>query len=288
MQRIVTVQDLSCFGKCSLTVALPVLSAMGIECAVIPTAVLSAHTGCFPDYTLRDLSGDIAGIAAHWKKNGVRLDGIYTGYLSSPEQASLVRGLIRDFAPPFVFVDPAMADNGRLYAGLDPAVVPAMRELCAEADLIVPNLTEAAFLLGEPYRPERYEREEVIREMLCGLTDGLGAKKAAITGVLRGDRQGVVCRSGKTGEVTSCFAENLPVRCHGTGDVFASALFGGMTRGLSLRFSVRLAVEFTLSCIRATMGDESHWYGVRFEVCLPELWEGLRRALEREKAGPCG
>lgn len=272
MKRILTIQDLSCFGKCSLTVALPILSAMGIECTVIPTATLSAHTGCFPDYTFHDLTEDVPGIAEHWKKNGVRLDGVYTGYLGSPEQAEIVCRVIEDFQPPLVFVDPAMADNGRLYAGFDGRIVEEMRKLCGVADVIVPNLTEAAFLLGERYDPERYERPEKIRETLARLAE-LGAKTVALTGVCRGGEQGAMGYCAQTGEFTEYFCENLPVRCHGTGDVFASVMFGAQMSGDSLWTSMKRAADFTVACIRETMGDESHWYGVRFEPCLPLLWE---------------
>lgn len=274
-KRILTIQDLSCFGKCSLTVALPILSAMGIECTVIPTAVLSAHTGCFKDYTFRDLTGDMEGIAAHWKSNDIKLDGIYTGYLGSPEQAEIVCGVIDSFRPTYVFVDPAMADNGKLYTGFDNRIVTEMRKLCGAADVIVPNLTEAAFLLGEEYTPEKYNMDK-IRDMLVELT-GLGAKTAAMTGVCYGDRQGVVSYCGGTGEFTEYFAENLPVKCPGTGDVFSSVMFGALMNGQSLHDSMKLAVEFTLACIRETVGDASHWYGVRFEPCLPILWKKKTR-----------
>jgi len=270
-KRILTIQDISCFGKCSLTVALPIISAMGIECTVIPTAVLSAHTGCFEDYTFRDLTGDIEGVARHWRAHNIALDGIYTGYLGSPEQAEIVCGVIDSFRPTFVFVDPAMADNGALYAGFDGRIVSEMRKLCGVADVIVPNLTEAALLLGEEYTPSRYEDMSVIRDILIRLTK-LGAKTAALTGVCIGGGQGCVSYCAETGEFTEYFAEHLPVKTHGTGDVFSSAMFASLVSERPLHESMKTAVEFTTACIRATMGDSSHWYGVRFEECLPMLW----------------
>ncbi len=269
-KRILTIQDISCFGKCSLTVALPIISAMGIECTVIPTAVLSAHTGCFDDYTFRDLTGDIDGIARHWDSHGLELDGIYTGYLGSPEQAEIVCGVIERFRPTFVFVDPAMADNGELYAGFDGRIVEEMRKLCAVADVIVPNLTEAAFLLGEEYAPDTYDDMGKIREILVRLTK-LGAKTAVLTGVCRGGSQGCVSYCRETGEFSEYFAEHLPYKYPGTGDVFASTMFGALTSGKTLLASMKTAVEFTTACIRATVGDDSHWYGVRFESCLSML-----------------
>ena len=140
--RVVTIQDISCFGKCSLTVALPVLSSMGLECAVIPTAVLSTHTGGFSGWTFRDLTDDIPAVASHWQKEGLAFDGLYTGYLGSPAQAAMIEDFIDRFHPGVVFIDPAMADGGKLYAGFTEAIVGAMRSLCGKADFIVPNLTD--------------------------------------------------------------------------------------------------------------------------------------------------
>ena len=269
-KRILTIQDISCFGKCSLTVALPIISAMGIECTVIPTAVLSAHTGCFEDYTFRDLTGDIDGISRHWNRHGLHLDGIYTGYLGSPEQAEIVCGVIDRFRPTFVFVDPAMADNGELYAGFDNRIVEEMRKLCAVADVIVPNLTEAEFLLGEDYKPESCGDMDAIRNILVRLSD-FGAKTVVLTGVCRGEQQGCVSYCRETGEFSEYFAEHLPYKYPGTGDVFSSTMFGALTSGKTLLDSMKTAVEFTTACIRATAGDDSHWYGVRFESCLSML-----------------
>lgn len=252
--------------------ALPIISSMGIECTVIPTAVLSAHTGCYEDYTFRDLTGDIEGVADHWKRHDLKLDGIYTGYLGSPEQAEIVCSVIDRFRPTFVFVDPAMADNGELYAGFDGRIVEEMRKLCAVADVIVPNLTEAAFLLGEDYTPEEYGDRNRIRNLLVRLTE-LGAKIAVLTGVCQGGNQGCVSYCRETGEFREYFAPHLPLKCPGTGDVFSSSMFGALISGKGLLGAMETAVEFTTACIKATMGDESHWYGVRFEDCLPMLWK---------------
>ncbi|MBQ8332189.1 MAG: pyridoxamine kinase [Clostridia bacterium] len=271
MKRAVTIQDISCFGKCSITVALPVISAMGVECAIIPTAVLSTHTGGFKGWTFRDLADDIPAVCEHWKREGLAFDGVYTGYLGSPEQAKMIEDFVDAFKPPLVFVDPVMADNGVLYAGFDEKIVHAMKHLCAKADIIVPNLTEAAFMLGEEFRrPSEYD-EAYIRELLKRLT-GLGAKTAAVTGVRYDDeQQGVVGYNSETGEYTEYFAPHLPLSCHGTGDVFSSTMFAAMLRGKTLYESMKIAVENTCNCIKATMGDEKHWYGVKFEQCIPDL-----------------
>lgn len=273
MKRAVTIQDISCFGKCSITVALPLISAMGVECAVIPTAVLSTHTGGFRGYTFRDLSDDIPKIAEHWKRENLTFDGVYTGYLGSPEQAEMIESFIDDFSPPLVFIDPVMADNGSLYAGFDEKIVEAMRKLCGKADIIVPNLTEATLLLGEEYRKSGAEDEEYIRSALVKLS-GLGAKITAVTGVsCSGDKtkQGVMAYDSRTGEFTEYYAESLPVSCHGTGDVFSSTMFAALLLGKSIAEAEKIAVENTVNCIRHTIGDKNHWYSVKFEECIPEL-----------------
>ncbi|MBE6570608.1 MAG: pyridoxamine kinase [Ruminococcaceae bacterium] len=275
-KRVVTIQDISCFGKCSLTVALPILSAIGLECAIIPTAVLSTHTGGFKGWTFRDLTDDIPEVSAHWKAEGLVFDGLYTGYLGSPRQASMICDFIETFRPGFTFVDPAMADNGKLYAGFTDEIVPAMAKLCAMADMVVPNITEASLITGIPYRaPGEYD-EAYIKSQLQALVK-LGAKQAAITGVryIGSDKQGIVSLDGAAGTYVEYYTENLPVSCHGTGDVYASTMFGAMIRGKSVAESLKLAADNTVRCIRATMGDESHWYGVRFEDCIPALIRDL-------------
>lgn len=271
MKRAVTIQDISCVGKCSITVALPIISAMGVECAIIPTAVLSTHTGGFSGYTFHDLSEDIPKITDHWKKEKLTFEGVYTGYLGSPEQAKMIEDFIDEFKPPIVFIDPVMADNGKLYAGFDNRIVEAMKKLVSKADIIVPNLTEAAFMLGEEFKRAGEYDEAYIHETLRKLC-ALGAKTAAVTGVMYdGKNQGVVGYNSETGEFTEYFSENLPISCHGTGDVFSSSMFGALMLGKSLYESMKIAVENTVNCIKHTIGDEKHWYGVKFEECIPDL-----------------
>ncbi len=271
MKRCVTIQDISCFGKCSLTVALPIISAMGVECAVIPTAVLSTHTGGFKNFTFRDLSEDIPKISEHWANENLKFDGVYTGYLGSPDQAEIIYNFIDKFSPPLVFVDPVMADNGKLYTGFDEKIVTSMRKLCEIADVIVPNLTEAAFLLDEKFvRPGEYDKE-YIHAMLKRLS-ALGAKKTVLTGIIYdGAHQGAAAYDRLTGEFHEYFRENLPISCHGTGDVFSSTMFGALMLEKDLSASIKIAVDNTVSCIKHTIGDKEHWYGVKFEECIPEL-----------------
>ena len=274
MKRAVTIQDISCFGKCSITVALPMISAMGIECAVIPTAVLSTHTGGFTGYTFRDLSSEILPIGEHWGSIGLSLDAIYTGYLGSPEQVDLIKKFISLTAGEGtkIFVDPAMADNGVLYAGFEPSFPRKMLELCLAADVIAPNITEASMLLGMPYRAAGEYSEDYIRSLIDGFV-ALGVENVVLTGVKYGDgKHGAVAYSKKTDSFVSYFADDIPRQFHGTGDVFSSVLFGALTRGADIGEAIKCAVDFTVECIKKTMPDyEAHSYGVKFEECLSLL-----------------
>ena len=272
MKRIVTIQDISCFGKCSITVALPLISAMGIECAIIPTSVLSTHTGGFTGFTFRDLSEDIPRISDHWKKYNLHFDCIYTGYLGSHSQIDHVLDFVKDFKKDgtLLFVDPAMGDWGRLYTGFDDDFPAHMAKLCAVADIVVPNITEATFILGEEYKTSYGE------EYVCSLLKKLcknGAKKAVISGVSYDKAtQGAVLYDSEADEFYSYFNEHIPVEYHGTGDTFASVFAGALTRGMDVKKALRLAVDFTVECIKATMSEQSdHSYGTKFEECIPYL-----------------
>ncbi len=271
MKRIVTIQDISAVGKCSLTVALPIISACGVECAVMPTAVLSTHTQ-FSGFTFHDLTGEMAPIAAHWKKEGLGFDAIYTGYLGSFEQIELVEKIHQDLKgeETELIVDPAMADNGSLYYGFTPEFAKRMALLCGKADLILPNLTEACFMLDEPY-PAQYDRAYIqgLLKKLCGL----GAKRAALTGVSYEEgKVGVEMYDREKDLFFSYFNEYLPVAFHGTGDIFSSAAVGARARGKSFEEALKIAVDYTLECIRLTLKDPNHrTYGVNFEEALGYL-----------------
>lgn len=274
-KRIVSIQDVSCFGKCSLTVALPIISAMGVECAIVPTAVLSTHTGGFTGYTFCDLTDEIEKIQKHWLDCGLSFDAIYTGYLGSARQLQLVSEFIDAFSPssPLVFIDPVMGDNGKLYAGFDAAFAAGMAKLCGKADVIVPNMTEASMMLGEPYIASGYDRAYVenMLKRLCAL----GCRRAVLTGIVyEPERQGAVAYDSETNEYCEYFRENLPVSYHGTGDVFSSSLAGALVRGEPMNEALRTAVDYTVECIKATMPDDSHRYGVRFEDKLSMLANG--------------
>ena len=272
MKRIVTVQDISCVGKCSLTVALPIISAIGTEAAVLPTAVLSTHT-MFKGFTFCDLTDEIEPIIAHWKKENMDFDAVYTGYLGSARQIALTKDLISKFkgANTLVLVDPAMADGGRMYTGFEKSFALEMATLCSVADIIVPNLTEASFMLGEEYVAEGYD-EEYIKDMLKKLTS-LGCKTAVITGVsFEKDKLGVMSYDSESGEYFSYFRERIPESFHGTGDVFASTFLGALMRERSIGDSLKIATDFTVECIKATLGNpQERKYGVNFEEEIPYL-----------------
>ena len=266
--KILTIQDISCVGQCSLTVALPILSAAGIETCILPSAVLSTHTAGFTGFTVRDLTGDIPAIAAHWRREGISFDAIYTGYLGSSEQITYVRSIFDTLRKPggLRIVDPAMADNGKLYPAFDAAYVEAMKTLVFGADIILPNITEACFLTGMEYR-KSYDGV-YITELLDRLS-AAGAKTIALTGVgYAPERTGVAVR--ENGETRYYEHRKISKGCHGTGDVYASAFVGALGNGLGTYEAAVLAANYTVKCIELTKDDPEHWYGVKFELALPE------------------
>lgn len=271
MKRIVTIQDISCVGKCSLTVALPIISAMGIETAVIPTAVLSTHTA-FTNFTYRDLTGDLPKIAKHWKQEKFNFDGIYTGYLGSIEQIDILKEFFKQFKTPdnFIFIDPVMADNGKLYAGFDANFVKEMKKLCKMADIIVPNLTEASYMLEKEYK-EIYSEQE-IKDILIELSN-LGPKYVVLTGVsFKDNKLGVMSYNKETNEFFTYFKEKIPAKYHGTGDIFASTLVGAITNNNTLEEGLKIAVDYVWETINDTYKtNKKDAYGVNFETKIPYL-----------------
>ena len=269
MKRIITIQDISCVGRCSLTVALPIISAAGVECGVLPTAVLSTHTA-FDKFTFCDLTDEIEPISKTFSELNIDFDCIYTGYLGSFRQLALVDDFIASHKKEntTVVIDPAMADNGKLYHGFTPEFAKAMANLVRHADLVVPNLTEACFMLDIPYT-EEYD-EDYIKDILVRLTK-LGAKRAALTGVsFDKDKLGAYSYDSETGKFFYYANNLLPVRYHGTGDIFASAAVGALMRGQSVENALSVAVDYTHECIKLTMEDENRrTYGVNFEEAIP-------------------
>lgn len=273
MKRIVTVQDISCVGKCSLTVALPIISALGVEAAILPTAVLSTHT-MFSGFTCKDLTDQIEPVAAHWKAEKLGFDAVYTGYLGSFEQIDLMKKFFADFRTEnnFCFVDPAMADNGKLYPAFDEAFARHMATLCAAADVIVPNITEACYMTGTEYKAE-YD-EEYVKALLLRLSE-LGTPLCILTGVsFEEGSTGVMGYDRAKDEFYYYRHDKLPVSYHGTGDIFSSTCLGAMVSGLDWKQAVRVAADYTARCIDITIKDpEGCWYGVNFEQAIPYLIE---------------
>lgn len=274
-KRALAIHDISCVGRCSLTVALPIISAAGVDCSVLPTSILSTHTGGFEGFTFRDLTDDIVPITDHWKTLNLKFDAIYTGFLGSFEQIDLVAKVFDDFKTPdnIILVDPVMADNGSLYSIYSPEMARGMAKLCAKADIIIPNLTEAAFVLDEPYKGENLSREEV--EAMLKRLSALGPKKVVLTGIsFKEGRLGAACYDN--GKVYYFDCERVEGYFHGTGDVFGSALLGGLLNGMKLEEATRLAVNYTHKCITMTMdSNQEKRYGVCFERAIPYLLKEL-------------
>ena len=271
--RILTIQDISCLGQCSITVALPILSACGQETVILPSAVLSTHTGGFTKPHIRDLTDDLPGIASHWLQEGIRFEAIYTGYLGSIRQIDMVADMMDTLLLPGgkIIVDPAMADHGKLYSGFDAAYVEAMKVLCGKADVLLPNLTEACLLTDTPYE-DRYD-EAFLSPVLRKLQK-LGAKCVVLTGYSAAPGQtGVLIQEGETRHIYS--HTKVGRGYHGTGDAFASAFVGAWLGGKDMGEAAAIAADFICKCIENTVGDENHGYGTKFETALPYLIQRL-------------
>ncbi len=273
-KRILTIQDISCVGQCSLTVALPILSACGLETAILPSAVLSTHSVGFRDFTFRDLTEDIPAIQHHWQQEGIRFQAVYTGYLGSARQIEMVKDICQNLLVPGgkKIVDPAMADRGELYPVFDMDFVQEMKKLVGEGDIVLPNITEASLLTDTEYR------EEYDEEYICGLVAGihrLGAGTVVLTGVSY-DANSTGVLVSEQGKQTYYRHELLDRGCHGTGDVYASSFVGAYMHGKTVPEAARIAADYTLACIKNTLDDPDHWYGVKFEPVLGELIEALK------------
>lgn len=272
-KRVLAIHDISCVGRCSLTVALPILSACGHDTSVLPTAVLSTHTGEFKGFTYRDLTEDLEPIAKHWEELGIKFDAIYTGFLGSFEQIDIVEKIINKFRTPdtIVMVDPVMADNGELYPTYTEEMKQGMKKLCKNADIILPNLTEASYLLEKEYVGENYD-QSYIESMLKELSN-LGAKNVIITGVtLDGKTFGAASYDKSKNKITFSMKERVDGFFYGTGDIFASSLLGTFLKNNNLDKATEIATEFTLkSIIEAKKLNQERKYGVCFERVLPLL-----------------
>ena len=272
-KKILTIQDISCVGQCSLTVALPILSACGMETCILPSAVLSTHTAGFSGFTFRDLTDDMPAIQEHWKKENIKFKAIYTGYLGSIKQVGYVRDILKTMGTDDCVrvVDPAMADNGQLYSIFNQDYVEAMKVLCGEADILVPNITEACFLTDEEYK-ETYDEGYI-----CNLVEklkALGAKTVVLTGVsYESGKTGVIVY--ENGKMEYYKHDKIANGSHGTGDIYASAFVGALMNDKSVYEAAKIAADYTVKCIINTQGDADHWYGAKFETALGDLMKML-------------
>lgn len=270
-KKVLSIQDISCYGQCSTTVALPIISACGVECAILPSAVLSTHTaGKFREvgFTCLDMADEFPAIFDKWNQAGVKFDCIYTGYLGSVKHIEYVKQIMKDC---YKVVDPAMADDGKLYPAFDMKYVEAMKSLCASADIVLPNISEACLLTGSEYK-ETYT-EGYVRE-LCYKLEALGCKNVVLTGVSFNEgKTGVVVY--EDGSYKYYEHKKISQSYHGTGDIYSSVFVGAKMRGLDTYVAAGLAAAFTCGCIERTIGDESHWYGVKFEGALKDLPQAI-------------
>ena len=278
-KRLLSIQDISCFGKCSLTVALPIISACGIETDIIPSAVLSTHTGGFCNYTFRDLTEDIPLISKHWEKEGIFFDAIYSGYLGNRKQILYVSDIMDNllYRGGLKIVDPVMADNGKLYKGFDMDYVKAMRKLCEKADIVSPNITEACLLADIEYKEiydeayinfilDRLSKLTKASIILKGIKIDNGVIKVAIK---KGEK--VTRDTEKKEEISYISSRYIEASCNGTGDIFISAFIGAFMSGKAIERAVKIAMDFVVDSIESTLSDKAHWYGVRFEQNLIKL-----------------
>ncbi len=274
--RAAAIHYLSGFGRCSLTVAMPILSVMGVQCCPLPTAFLSTHTGGFSGFTFLDMTEEMPKVSAHWRSLGLRFDAVYSGFLGSEAQIGLVADFIRDFraADTIVVIDPVMGDEGRAYQTYTPAMCAGMVELAKLADVITPNLTEAAFLLDRPYDslpkdgPALYDVAQALS------LDG--RRSVALTGAaLTPGKTGAVCFDARTGQLSAAQADFVTRPLHGTGDVFASVLTGALLRGQTLTEAAQTAADFIHDCAVGTVAQGLPFReGVDFE---PLLWRLAER-----------
>ena len=267
--RVAAIHDLSCFGRCSLTIALPVLSAMGCQCCPLPTALLSAHTG-FTGGSFLDLTEEMQRIADHWARIDIHFDGIYSGFLGSAAQIGTVRQFIGRFrGTGLVVIDPVLGDHGQAYRTCTPELCNGMRRLAESADIITPNLTEASLLLEQSYETiQAIDPAEIVRRLSLE-----GRRSVVLTGYSTGDGQtGALCFDRADGSIQAVQVQRVPRDFSGTGDLFTSVLTGAMVKGVPLIQAARTAADFVQSCAARTLAaGNTDGEGVDFEPLLGML-----------------
>ena len=273
-KRILTIQDISCVGQCSLTVALPIISAFGIETCILPSAILSTHTA-FKSPFIMDFTEEFKKIIAHWEKEKINFNVFYTGYLLNKEQINIIKEIFNKFSinnNSLKIIDPVMGDNGKLYTGFDLNFAQEMKSLCLNADIILPNLTEACLLTGYEYK-EKYD-EEYISNLIKKLEE-FKVKIIILTGISYDENTTgvIVVENGNTKYYKH---RKISKTCHGTGDVYSSIFIGSYLKGMNVFDAACAAADFVLECIEYTIKDTSHWYGVKFEPLLANFIINLK------------
>lgn len=272
-KKIVTIQDISCYGQCSITVALPILSAYGFETAILPSAILSTHTAGFKNFTVLDLSLELQKIIKHWQDEKLSFDVLYSGYLGDLSHFEIIKGLKKNIlkSDGLFILDPVMGDKGKLYPAFDNNYVNKMKDILSITDIILPNLTEACFLTDTIYK-EDYDQEYILD--IINKLQALGAKKIILTGIgYKPDRTGIVLYDGKYQYFEH---EKLAQSYHGTGDIYSSTFIGIYLKTNDLFYAAKMAGLFVLDCIKNTIGDSSHPYGVKFEPLLVPFIKKLK------------
>ncbi|MCL2353658.1 MAG: pyridoxamine kinase [Defluviitaleaceae bacterium] len=277
-KRIAAIHDISCVGRCSLTVVLPILSAAGVDCGIMPTAVLSTHTGGFEGFTYRDLTEDLKPISAHWRSLNLSFDALYSGFLGSFEQIDIVGEIFDTYKKDgnIILVDPVMADEGKLYSIYSQEMAQGMAKLCSKADIIIPNITEACFMTGHDYKHGPYDKDYI--EQLLEKLATLGPKQIVLTGVHFDDEQ-IGAAIWSEGAVDYVFAPRIEGHFHGTGDVFGSILLASLLNGKNLKEAAQIACGFVNKSIQITINlKQERRYGVAFEMALPYLIAELTKS----------
>jgi len=264
-KKILTIQDISCYGQCSITVALPILSSRGIETAILPSAILSTHTSGFNNFTVLDLTDEMPKIINHWINEGIKFDAIYTGYIGDVRQFDMIlkcKDMLLNENGLFI-VDPAMADHGKLYPALNNDIVEGMKKICKVADYIIPNITEACFLTDNEYKDTC---DEAYTKQLLNDLYSLGAKNIILSGITNGNNIGASSFDGNS--IISVLQTKCEKSYHGTGDIFSSIIVANILNNVSLKDNLMDATKFIVDCINATKDDLNHSYGVKFEDVL--------------------
>ena len=268
-KKIAVINDFSGFGRCSLTVSIPIISAMKIQCCAVPTAILSNHTG-YEDYFFDDYTDKMKNYYMKWEKLGLTFDGIYTGFLGSEKQAKIVEDFIERFSDEntVVTVDPAMADNGKTYATIDEKLCREMKNLIPLADIITPNLTEACILTDTAYHADEYSINEIAE--IAEKLEKMGAEKIVITGIVKGEN---ICNFICDGDKRKLIEYRIAGKSHaGTGDVFASIISADAVNGVDFEMSVRKSAEFVGKCVELSNEME---VPVQDGVCFEEILDLL-------------